>query len=178
MNESISSQIEDVGLCKRDPVYFIEHYLHWELNDLDQSTIKQLHESTGIIPIGDSNQFGLRWILVAYALWGTVFNSDVQYGFICDDQDRTSGLRHLYFELHDSLPQWMKCDIHTCNQHYIRLINNSTIRFINAGHKTCGLGFNTVIISCHDERKFDEIKQALYPVVLSTKHGKVIEWID
>jgi hypothetical protein len=138
--------------------------------------IKQIHESTGVSMVGEVVQS--RWLLVAYALWGTVFNGDVQYGFICDDKDRISSLKQLYLELHDSLPQWMTCEIHTCNQHVIGLINNSTIQFIKNVNHTRGMGFNTVIVSCHDEKMFDELKQALYPVISSRRDGKIIEWID
>lgn len=185
--EEFSWRIREIAKCKRDIVYFAEHYfrvinldkgLHIiQLYDIQKEFLKFLTENNKVICVSGRQQ-GKSTIYCIYALWLATFYTEKKIMLLANKAATALELLGRIETAYEYLPKWIKCGCTIFNKSQLQFANMSEIRaFASSSDAARGFSANCLIL---DEFAFlqknmaDKLFTSMYPVISSSKNGKII----
>lgn len=185
--EEYQERLREIVKCKRDIVYFAEHYyrvqsldkgLHViKLYDVQKEFLQHLVDNNRVICCSGRQQ-GKSTIYCIYTLWLTCFFPDKRVMMLAQKESTALELLDRIKTGYEYLPQWLKPGCEEFNKKSIKFENRSTIMgFSSSSDGARGQSINCLIL---DEFAFvpkniaDKLFTSVYPVVSSSKNGKVI----
>lgn len=185
--EEFNWRIKEIAKCKRDIVYFAEHYfrvvnldkgLHIiQLYDIQKDFLRFLVENNKIICCSGRQQ-GKSTIYCIYSLWLATFYPEQKIMMLANKAATALELLSRVEIAYQYLPSWIKSAVVTLNKGEITFANLSSIRaFPSSSDAARGFSARVVIL---DEFAFlqknlaDKLFTSMYPVISSSKNGKFI----
>ena len=185
--EEFERRIREIAKCKRDIVYFAEHYyrvinldkgLHIiKLYDVQKEFLRFLVENNKIICCSGRQQ-GKSTIYCIYSLWLATFFPEKKIMLLANKAATALELLGRIIIGYEYLPKWLKAAATVVNKGELSFANMSSIRaFASSSDAARGFSCNTVIL---DEFAFlnknvaDKLFTSMYPVISSSKNGKFI----
>lgn len=185
--EEFERRIREIAKCKRDIVYFAEHYyrvinldkgLHIiKLYDVQKEFLRFLVENNKIICCSGRQQ-GKSTIYCIYSLWLATFFPEKKIMLLANKAATALELLGRIITGYEYLPKWLKAAATVVNKGELSFANMSSIRaFASSSDAARGFSCNTVIL---DEFAFlnknvaDKLFTSMYPVISSSKNGKFI----
>ena len=185
--EEFERRIREIAKCKRDIVYFAEHYyrvinldkgLHIiKLYDVQKEFLRFLVDNNKIICCSGRQQ-GKSTIYCIYSLWLATFFPEKKIMLLANKAATALELLGRIITGYEYLPKWLKAAATVVNKGELSFANMSSIRaFASSSDAARGFSCNTVIL---DEFAFlnkniaDKLFTSMYPVISSSKNGKFI----
>ena len=185
--EEFENAILEIAKCKRDIVYFAEKYfrvinldkgLHViKLYDIQKEFLKFLTENNKVICVSGRQQ-GKSTIYCIYSLWLACFFPEKKIMMLANKLSTATELLSRIELAYQYLPKWIKPGCTEFNKMTIQFSNMSSIKaFASSSYAARGHSCNVLIL---DEFAFlqknlaDKLFTSMYPVVSSSKNGKVI----
>lgn len=185
--EEFERRIREIAKCKRDIVYFAEHYyrvinldkgLHIiKLYDVQKEFLKFLVDNNKVICCSGRQQ-GKSTIYCIYSLWLATFFPEKKIMLLANKAATALELLGRIITGYEYLPKWLKAAATVVNKGELSFANMSSIRaFASSSDAARGFSCNTVIL---DEFAFlnknvaDKLFTSMYPVISSSKNGKFI----
>ncbi len=180
-------QIKEIIRCKKDPIYFIENYIH--IVNLDEGLIKfkmykfqkrlvrMLHKKKRIIG-KCPRQVGKTISVSAYFCHYIIFHKD-KTAAILGNKDKTA--REILYRIKimfENLPNWLKPGVVEWNKGSVEFENGS--RIITAATSSSAIRGMAINIMLLDEFAFispgvfEDFIQSVYPTISSSKKAKII----
>ena len=177
----------EIARCKRDIVYFAEHYariinldkgLHViKLYDIQKEFLRFLVDNNRVICCSGRQQ-GKSTIYCIYACWLTQFFPEKAVMILANKAATSIELVQKISDMWRYLPPWLKSAAVVVNQGTIAFSNKSSIRGF-ASSSDAARGFSANVVIC-DEFAFlqkslaDKLFTSMFPVISSSKNGKFI----
>jgi len=180
-------RIKETAKCKRDIIYFAEHYfrvinldkgLHViKLYDVQREFLRFLVDNNKVICVSGRQQ-GKSTIYCIYALWLATFFREKKIMILANKAATALELLGRIETAYEYLPMWLKGECVTFNKSELTFVNMSSIRaFASSSDAARGFSANCVIL---DEFAFlqknlaDKLFTSMYPIISSSKNGKFI----
>ena len=180
-------RVKETAKCKRDIIYFAEHYfrvinldkgLHViKLYDVQKEFLRFLVENNKVICVSGRQQ-GKSTIYCIYALWLATFFREKKIMILANKAATALELLGRIETAYEYLPMWLKGECVTFNKSELTFVNMSSIRaFSSSSDAARGFSANVCIL---DEFAFlqknlaDKLFTSMYPVISSSKNGKFI----
>ena len=185
--EEFERRIREIAKCKRDIVYFAEHYyrvvnldkgLHIiKLYDIQKEFLRFLVDNNKVICVSGRQQ-GKSTIYCIYSLWLATFFPEKKIMLLANKAATALELLGRIITGYEYLPKWLKAAATVVNKGELSFANMSSIRaFASSSDAARGFSCNVVIL---DEFAFlqkniaDKLFTSMYPVISSSKNGKFI----
>ena len=185
--EEFERRIREIAKCKRDIVYFAEHYyrvvnldkgLHIiKLYDIQKEFLRFLVNNNKVICVSGRQQ-GKSTIYCIYSLWLATFFPEKKIMLLANKAATALELLGRIITGYEYLPKWLKAAATVVNKGELSFANMSSIRaFASSSDAARGFSCNVVIL---DEFAFlqkniaDKLFTSMYPVISSSKNGKFI----
>lgn len=185
--EEFEQMIKEIARCKRDIVYFAEHYyrvinldkgLHIiQLYDVQKEFLRYLVDNNKVICVSGRQQ-GKSTIYCIYSLWLTTFFPEKKVMILANKLATALELLGRIQTGWEYLPKWLKAGCTVFNKSELSFSNKSSIRAF-ASSSDAARGFSCNCIIC-DEFAFlarnlaDKLFTSMYPTISSSKNGKFI----
>lgn len=185
--EEYDRRNSEIAKCKRDIVYFCENY--YRINSLDKGlhVVKLYDVQKDLINfVVDNNraivcaarQSGKSSIYCMYVLWLTCFWEDKRVMILAQKESTALEILDRIKTGYEYLPKWIKPGCVELNKKSITFSNRSWIKGMSSSSDGArGQSCNVLIL---DEFAFlpphvaDKLFTSVYPVISSSKNGKVI----
>jgi len=173
--------------CKKDPIYFIEKYIHiinldeglikFIMYDFQRELIKILHSKKRIIG-KCPRQVGKTITVAAYFCHYVIFNNN-KVAAILGNKDKTA--REILYRvkiMFENLPHWLKPGVEEWNKSSVEFENGS--RLITAATSSSAIRGMAINMMLLDEFAFispgvfEDFIQSVYPTISSSKKAKII----
>jgi len=135
-------QIAEYVRCKKDPIYFIEHYILIELPgeevlfklyNKQKEYITKLLEDHFLVAL-KSRQTGLSTVIQALCTWLDVFHENIHIGVISKDGRESTRFARIIRGMIEKLPTWLKppkgaagIGFRKASEQYFELTNGSSV---------------------------------------------------
>ena len=185
--EEFERRIREIAKCKRDIVYFAEHYyrvinldkgLHIiKLYDIQKEFLRFLVENNKVICCSGRQQ-GKSTIYCIYSLWLATFFPEKKIMLLANKAATALELLGRIITGYEYLPKWLKAAATVVNKGELSFANMSSIRAF-ASSSDAARGFSMNVVIC-DEFAFlqknvaDKLFTSMYPTISSSKNGKFI----
>lgn len=180
-------QIKEIIRCKRDPIYFIEKYVH--IINLDSGMVKFiLHEYQKRVVqhmlgfrkaiVMMPRQQGKTIVAAAGILWYTLFQDAKTVAVLANKGAAAREILSRYQFAYEALPLWMQQGVSTWNKGNIELENGSKV--FTAATSSSGIRGKSVNWLYVDEVAIipnnvaDEFFTSTFPVISSGKTTKIL----
>jgi hypothetical protein len=147
--------INEITLCNKDIIYFIEHYIYEKNINGDVSLIKLLPFQKRILKglvknqyniINASRQSGKSMMLLLYSLWISIFKSNKNI-IILTLSIRYNKVFTNNFNAHfNNLPEWLRPNIIKHNSSIIELDNNNCIILASSTNNIRGISPDIILL--------------------------------
>lgn len=152
--EEFSWRIREIAKCKRDIVYFAEHYfrvinldkgLHIiQLYDVQKEFLQFLVDNNKVICVSGRQQ-GKSTIYCIYALWLATFYPEKKIMLLANKAATALELLGRIETAYEYLPRWIKCGCTIFNKSQLQFANMSEIRaFASSSDAARGFSANCV----------------------------------
>jgi len=187
IEEYTEEQVKELLKCKKDPIYFIENYIHiinldeglvkFKLYPFQKRLIKMLHNDKRIIGKAP-RQVGKTVTVSAYFCHYIIFN-DNKTAAILGNKDKTA--REILYKIKimfENLPSWLKPGVEEWNKGSVEFENGS--RIVTAATSSSsirGMALNIILLdefAFISSGVFEDFIQSVYPTVSSSKKSKII----
>lgn len=185
--EEFEWRVKEIARCKRDIVYFAEHYvrimsldkgLHIiKLYDIQKEFLRFLVDNNKVICVSGRQQ-GKSTIYCIYALWQTTFFAEKKIMILANKAATALELLSKISMAYQYLPDFLKSSVVEFNKSTLSFANLSSIRaFASSSDAARGFSCNCIIL---DEFAFlqknlaDKLFTSMYPTISSSKNGKMI----
>lgn len=185
--EVLMQRLMEIKRCRQDIVYFCENYyriqsldkgLHVvKLYDVQKDLLRFMVDENRAV-VCASRQSGKSSCYCMYVLWLTCFHPDKRVMMLAQKESTALELLDRIKTGYTYLPTWLKPGCLEFNKSSVKFANRSTIMgFASSSQGARGQSCNCLIL---DEFAFvpnnitDALFTAVYPVVSSSKNGKVI----
>ena len=185
--EQLIERLKEIKRCREDIIYFCENYyriqsldkgLHIvKLYDVQKELLKFMVDNNRVICLSP-RQGGKSSTYCMYTLWLTCFRPDKKILMLAQRESTALELLDRIKTGYEYLPTWLKPGCVEFNKSSISFSNRSSIKGMASGSDSArGTTVNVLIL---DEFAFlnksiaDKLFTSVYPVVSSSKNGKVI----
>jgi hypothetical protein len=180
-------QIQEIGKCASDPIYFIKTYVKivnvdrglipFEMWPFQEDMVQKFHENRFSI-CKMPRQVGKTTTTVGYMLWCVLFNIDFKIAILANKGSLAREILGRIQYAYEYLPLWLQQGIKVWNKGNIELENGSQIfAYATSAAGVRGGTYNLIFL---DEFAFvpknmaDDFFTSTYPVISSGKTTKVI----
>jgi hypothetical protein len=167
--EEISSEEIEYLKCANDVVYFVNHYVYLDGDNLFrtykfQEDVLNNFKNGKYTIIKNSRRMGLTSLATAFCLWSAIFAKEKNMVIFSMNHSNAKNVNRCFCRMYDSLPHWMKVNIVTNNINVIVFENGASFRSmsITSGPKIRGIHLSLAIF---DEAAHMDIKHIDLDVV-------------
>ena len=128
--------IDELIMCKQDPIYFIENYVHvvhpdrgvvkMQLYPYQNKMIKGYHENRRVVVV-TPRQYGKTISAAAYLTWYVMFTDNKTAAILGNKQATADEIMVRVRMIIENLPKWIQQGIKTWNKRSIDFENGSRI---------------------------------------------------
>lgn len=180
-------QVAEIVKCRRNPIYFIENYIHivnldeglvkFKMYPFQKKLIRILHKKLRVIG-KCPRQVGKTISVSAYFCHYIIFHKD-KTAAILGNKDKTA--REILYRIKimfENLPNWLKPGVVEWNKTSVEFDNGS--RILTAATSSSAIRGMAVNLMLLDEFAFispgvfEDFIQSVYPTISSSKKAKII----
>lgn len=128
--------IAELIKCRKDPVYFMRHYIKiqhptrgtvsFDLFPYQERFVQHMHENRFVITL-QPRQCGKTLTVAMYLLWFAMFNDDMTVLIASKNQSHALEIAARVRFAYEELPNWLKCGLKYYNRHNIEFDNGSRV---------------------------------------------------
>ena len=186
--EYTPEQIRELNKCKKDPLYFISHYIKIVSQDSGVITFDPYPYQIDLINQFMGNRFnvcllsrqsGKSTIVAAFALWFACFNSHKNIGVVSNKAEAAKNFLSRLKYMYELLPVWLKPGVPGWAQTTIEFDNHTKL-YTAATSKDSFRGEPMGMLICDEfafvepSWKADEFWASNYPTVSASQNSKII----
>ena len=185
--EFTAEQIEEIGKCYDDPIYFAENYVQivtldkglqpFRMYDFQKNMIQRFHDNRfNICKL--PRQSGKSTTVCAYLLHYAIFNDNTNIAILANKAATARDLLNRLQTGYENLPKWLQQGVLSWNKGSLELENKSKIFAASTSASSVRGGTYNIIFL--DEFAFvpnqvaDNFFSSVYPTITSGQSSKVI----
>ncbi len=179
--------VREITKCMKDPIYFIENYVHvihpdrgsvlMKLYDYQKEMVSAYHDNRKVCGMA-SRQLGKTTTAAAYIVWLCLFNDEKSVGILANKQAQAFEIMDRVRFAIECLPKWLQQGIKRWNRGSFELENGS--KCFGAATSKNAIRGRALQILYLDEFAFVQNTQAeefftsVFPTISASKESKMI----